>query len=660
MFKIQSVLKIFKIKGLIVKLLMGVSILILSVVTVSSVVNLNMIKKNLNQRKNELLDQEDKKLKDNLNEEKARLEHKILQTLNILSFTLVDAVYDFVQERTVNIMNPFLDEDIRVLYVLNDSDELFAGVFINASGKIETLEQKRDWPTELIIKSIPLKKNDENIGKVVVHYSVNALMNLEKNKMQEIERLKANTVNEIQQSISNNIMAQCTQGIILFIILVFCISLFMIKVIILPINHFKQKVKMLATGNLNVSFSYPYEDEIGELSRSFEDMRQILKDKITQMILMASSDLSQASQNITDASGIIVKKSQEMKAYTVDVFQSMEDITEKIMLVSIEIKQVSNNTTLLNHTLKKLTDTTGNLDSSSTHITQNLKSIIHHIQFISENIQKSSNTMEKIATDLFEISSNTKTALRISDEANGKESYTVTLMDHLFNKADNISTFLKSMNDITYTTKILALNASIEATRAGEAGNRFAVIANEVRKLSQDSSIFHKEISHELDEIRSLISGAQTSCHEVSDMLDTLLQNNTQIADLVEHETVQSKELSDYVKEVSLSSQEAVVNTNASQTELNNLNQSMSLFYGEIKLSSENLNNTDAGLKSIATSNEAIESISKSVNYMMKNMQVLINEMEIYSLETKNVSNQVGAVVQKLQECISFFNPLSY
>lgn len=90
-------------------------------------------------------------------------------------------------------------------------------------------------------------------------------------------------------------------------------------------------------------------------------------------------------------------------------------------------------------------------------------------------------------------------------------------------QAKTISDTLKSVNEITSQTNLLALNAAIEAARAGEAGRGFAVVADEVRHLSQKTDQFNKHIS---EDTRKIID----SIEMVSSRIDTITEYDLETA----------------------------------------------------------------------------------------------------------------------------------
>ena len=153
--------------------------------------------------------------------------------------------------------------------------------------------------------------------------------------------------------------------------------------------------------------------------------------------------------------------------------------------------------------------------------------------------------------DFVEHTSSTLTLFVETMSSTSQSSITlVKRMDEIRDKVDAILAIIAEINSIAGQTNLLALNAAIEAARAGEAGRGFAVVADEVRTLSNRSSGFAENIRLLVNDVSGAVKGAESelrqladrdmsfalhSKNRVEDMMLSLQGTNTQVVGAIEH-----------------------------------------------------------------------------------------------------------------------------
>lgn len=111
--------------------------------------------------------------------------------------------------------------------------------------------------------------------------------------------------------------------------------------------------------------------------------------------------------------------------------------------------------------------------------------------------------------------------------------YLMHRLDDMSEKVEGVFSLLSDVKDIAAQTNLLALNAAIEAARAGEAGRGFAVVADEVRKLSRKSDDFSEEISQLTLDVKSALAAAAEVVNKVvSADMNVALNGKQQVAEM--------------------------------------------------------------------------------------------------------------------------------
>lgn len=129
---------------------------------------------------------------------------------------------------------------------------------------------------------------------------------------------------------------------------------------------------------------------------------------------------------------------------------------------------------------------------------------------LAEEVYASTENSRQIAADTLDIANTGNNAVNNSinamKEIEKSVIYARNVANTLNKKSEHINEILKIINNISYSTNLLALNASIEAARAGEAGRGFAVVANEVKKLADNSANSTNQIADVIKEINNEVA----------------------------------------------------------------------------------------------------------------------------------------------------------
>ncbi|MFK5985170.1 MAG: methyl-accepting chemotaxis protein [Pseudomonadota bacterium] len=205
----------------------------------------------------------------------------------------------------------------------------------------------------------------------------------------------------------------------------------------------------------------------------------------------------------------------------------LSDLSEQFHLVYDEFKQVKQ---IINSATKTLSKSFTGLGHDAFEQRQLLKELVdelvqvasgHEHKQQTEGIKKYSEKTDTIVADFVQkISSMKETSTQVYKS-----------FEKMTTQVSSIVTHLNNVDDITNQTNLLALNAAIEAARAGEAGRGFAVVADEVRSLSQRTAQFNSEIKELISNTQNSIDGLSVSVKDISEIdLDVSVQAKNDVS----------------------------------------------------------------------------------------------------------------------------------
>ena len=166
------------------------------------------------------------------------------------------------------------------------------------------------------------------------------------------------------------------------------------------------------------------------------------------------------------------------------------------------------------------------------------------------NVEAVASATEQLSASNGEISRQVSESTRISGAAVTEASHASDLIQSLLHATDQIGEVVELITDIAEQTNLLALNATIEAARAGEAGKGFAVVASEVKNLANQTARATEEISQQIGGIQTSTRDAVGAIGSITGTIEDVNRIATEIAAQVEQQNAATSEITANVRNV--------------------------------------------------------------------------------------------------------------
>lgn len=310
---------------------------------------------------------------------------------------------------------------------------------------------------------------------------INDVIQLKRNITAEYSIMQSNLQKKIDGIIYISIIL-----VVLLLVGSIILVIFFTNRIVQPIRKITKNAEEIANGNLAVDIvQVKTRDEVAALQKSFEQMTLNLREVIT---------------HVSDSSNQVAASAEELMASADETMKGTELISTSIQQVSEGAEQ---QTIMAEESLRSAEESS----NSITLIAEKATDALEITNVTNEKTMQGSAFVQDTVAQMRLIND----AVMETDQA----------LVNLNERSNEIVHILKLITDIADQTNLLALNAAIEAARAGEAGKGFAVVADEVRKLSEQTRKSVSDISEIAGEIEKDTKKTVTSINSVKEKVDS-------------------------------------------------------------------------------------------------------------------------------------------
>lgn len=348
---------------------------------------------------------------------------------------------------------------------------------------------------------------------------------------------------EMQTQSSRSMLQQIGVGV--FISLLAVIALWISsRSVALPIRKAAQLAGAIQRGDFSQRLAHRSADEVGQLSASLDRMAESLQQQVHVAERISQGDLTVDVRLASDGDqlGLALRR----------MVDNLNELVSQVQLSSALINDKAGEVTRLSH------DLSGGATESASAVTE-----------ISATINQMASQIRQTSEYAGEANSLSRDSERSARGGNELMATLKGAMQEINQSGQDITNIIRAIEEIATQTNLLALNAAIEAARAGEHGRGFAVVADEVRQLAARSAEAAQRSTRLIQESNARTVKGMELTDETAQALEAIVQGAAQVSQLVDEIASASSQQASGIEQVSLAIEQIdqVVHHNSSNSE---------------------------------------------------------------------------------------------
>lgn len=331
---------------------------------------------------------------------------------------------------------------------------------------------------------------------------------------------KAASLSQLASMRNMSAILGCVVAVLILATLIILLRMLAIK----PITSIQETMTTLAKGEMSVDV--PFLDNLDEIGRMAGAL-QVFKENAIEKLRLEAEQVEK--ERLAEQ-----EKKEALRALAKEFEDNIGSLISTLASASTELQSTAESMSGISEETSRFSNTVA---ASSNDASANVASVV--------------NAMEQMTLSSNEITQQINTTQRQSenvsksaDNANAK----IANLEHLML---NIGDVVSAIRDIAEQTNLLALNATIEAARAGEAGKGFAVVADEVKKLATETGQKTDDVEARIQEISAAVGSSVQAVEEIINNVSEINNAVTIVSAAVEEQNVTGREINRSINEAS-------------------------------------------------------------------------------------------------------------
>ncbi len=457
--------------------------------------------------------------------------------------------------------------------------------------KLEGLDEIEKEYKQFSVQVFKLKRENkyEEYTALVATHGLDIIKRFDE-QAQGLSDFQNDLLEDGQKENTQKVNATITQNLVLGIIAVFIgigIAVFMGRLISKPIIITSNIANRISSGDLTVDeIQVKNRDEIGDLADSFNQMAQNLRHLIEQ-VGFNSSQVAASAEELTASVEQTTQATNQIATSIQEVASGAESQNLKANESALAMKEMASGIQQVAQTTSSVAGLAHETNEEANNGNKSLHKVIEQMNTIDEVVNHSASVVESLGESSKEIG--------------------------------NIIDVITSIAD---QTNLLALNAAIEAARAGEHGKGFAVVADEVRKLAEQSKA-------SADQITELIKRIQSDTIQAAEVMDKGTMEVKEGIVVVHKAEEGFNKIQELIEQITAQTQEASAASEEMAASVEQVNSSVEEIARITQLSASHSQNVASASEEQLASMEEIAASANLLSEMAENLQQHVSQFRV-------------------------------